>query len=53
MAACSMLTFWILEAKVDAETEMKDNLINWLHLSLQAFVHCLKSISLYILARLQ
>lgn len=35
MAACSMLAFWTLEAKVvDAEVEMKDNLINWLHLSL-------------------
>lgn len=32
MAPCSVLTFWTLEAKVDAEVEMKDNLINWLHL---------------------
>lgn len=38
MAACSMLTCWTLEVIVDAEVEIKDNLINWLHLSLQAFV---------------
>lgn len=34
MAACFMLTFWILKAKLDMELEMKGNPINWLHLSL-------------------